>query len=253
MPDLQHPVFQAQDAALSLLFTCPILSQAKLCGGTALARAYLGHRVSYDLDFFLPSPFDPIAFGVQMKQAGLKATALDIVEDPHRANQWHGFVSVNGQKVKVSAVEDAYYDVYPRVEATIGALTVPTEPIEGLYHRKLLTVSHSGGEEGVATGGRQTARDLFDLWVLSQEVAPIRAFMETLPYDYPFPAFEDGIYSMPWFGLVQEFSELAAAPRWKQGQDIGVVREHLFKEIGFVAEEQNDLDEPDAPKKGLRP
>ena len=32
-------------------------STAKLCGGTALDRCWLGHRMSWDLDFFLPGGF----------------------------------------------------------------------------------------------------------------------------------------------------------------------------------------------------
>ncbi|MEK7680250.1 MAG: nucleotidyl transferase AbiEii/AbiGii toxin family protein [Deltaproteobacteria bacterium] len=31
-----------------------------LIGGTALARCYLQHRASYDLDFFVNARFDPL-------------------------------------------------------------------------------------------------------------------------------------------------------------------------------------------------
>jgi len=31
-----------------------LMAQIKLCGGTALSRFYLQHRISYDLDFFVP-------------------------------------------------------------------------------------------------------------------------------------------------------------------------------------------------------
>ncbi len=47
-------LYQLQEDVLERLQTMgdPQFEQAKLCGGTALARCWLDHRVSYDLDFF---------------------------------------------------------------------------------------------------------------------------------------------------------------------------------------------------------
>lgn len=230
---LHHPIYALQDQAASILTTLPSLAGGKLCGGTALARCYLHHRVSFDLDFFLPTPFDPVAFGQQLKQAGFKAKALDVVQDAQRANQWHGFLVFGQDRLKLSAVEDAYFDVYPAIAGTMGSTSIRTEAIEGLYHRKLLTITHTGGDGMTATGGRQTARDLFDLWVLSQAVAPLTEFMATLPYDYPLPAFEDGLDCMPWFDLIPELKEIQTAPEWQHGKDMEVVRKRLFLDLGI--------------------
>lgn len=236
------PIYRVQDAALTRLMELPILRQAKLCGGTALARCYLDHRVSYDLDLFLPAPFDPVAFAVALKQAGLKARALEMVVDDTRANQWHGMLLLGDAKLKLSAVEDAYFEVYPSVEMSIGGTPVRTESVEGLYHRKLLTITHASPDGVTATGGRQTARDLFDLWVLSQKVSPLQDFIATVPYDYPLAAFEDGLDNMDWFGLVQEFQQIQAAPQWQSGCDVAVVRKHLFSQLGVDEDEDEDAE-----------
>ena len=46
-------------------------AQAKLCGGTAMSRCWLGHRVSYDLDFFLPEGFDAGRMATKLKTANV--------------------------------------------------------------------------------------------------------------------------------------------------------------------------------------
>lgn len=251
LPD--DPIHRLQEAAARRLRTLPSLAPAKLCGGTALARCHLGHRVSYDLDWFLPAPFDPVAFGMQLKRAGFRARALDVVVDDRRANQWHGWLNLEGQDLKVSAVEDAYFDVYPAVEATLGDVPVRTESVEGLYHRKLLTVTHASPDGVTATGGRQTARDLFDLWALSTSVAPLRTFVDTLPYDYPLAAFEDGLDCMPWFDLAPGFQELRVAPEWAAGGDVETVRRHLFGQLGIDVDAEMEAALSRPPPKPPRP
>ena len=46
-------------------------AQAKLCGGTAMSRCWLGHRVSVDLDFFLPEGFDAGRMATKLKTANV--------------------------------------------------------------------------------------------------------------------------------------------------------------------------------------
>jgi len=62
-----------------------------LCGGTALSRCWLGHRVSYDLDFFLPEGFDARKMATALKDAGISFETRDIVDDLSKANQLHGY------------------------------------------------------------------------------------------------------------------------------------------------------------------
>lgn len=227
-------LYALQDAVFALL--CGMndaqFAKAKLCGGTALARFWLHHRVSYDLDFFLPEGFSAFKLSSAIKRAGIALTVLDLVDGLKVANQLRGTIRHQGSELKVSFIEDAYYDVYPLLERKLGTEIVNTEALDGLYHRKLRTVCGHVADGECPDGGRQTSRDLFDLYVLSKECCSILDFIKTLPYEFPTAAFCNGIASMPWFDLMQELAEINADTRWQEAQHIGFLQDALFNEIG---------------------
>lgn len=227
-------LYALQEAVLARLQTLPDsqLALAKLCGGTALSRCWLDHRISYDLDFFFQHGFKAADLAVSLKQAGIAYEATDLVDDPHKANQLHGYVTHEGQQLKVSFVEDAYFELFPALVEPFGALSVRTEEIAGLYHRKLRTVAGNADAGDSFAGGRQTARDLFDLYVLSQTHMPLNAFMASLPYPFPSAAFGNGLANMPWFDLMDELAEIICDSRWKQAKDIACLQNALFEQIG---------------------
>lgn len=210
---------------------------AKLCGGTALSRCWLEHRLSYDLDFFLPHGFRAANMAAALKKSGIAYETKDIVDDPRKANQLHGYILHDGQSLRVSFIEDAYFETFPVVERAFGGRTARTEEIPGLYHRKLRTVAgHGDGEEEDSfAGGRQKARDLFDLHVLSSCFMPIREFIESLPYPFPSGAFDNGLASMPWFDLMDELEEIICAPEWDQAKDVYFLQNALYAQIGANA------------------
>ena len=219
-------------------------SVAKLCGGTALSRCWLNHRISYDLDFFLPEGFRARNLAVALKMAHIEYETKDIVDDLRKANQLHGFVVLNEKRLKVSFIEDAYFDLYPVVEMPFGNTTVRTEQVEGLYHRKLRTVSGNASTGESSEGGRQTARDLFDLYVLSQTIMPLRPFMESLPYPFPSEAFDNGLANMPWFELMEELAEIACHPKWSQVKDVSFLQNALYEQIGAAIVLSEDVVPP---------
>jgi hypothetical protein len=229
-------IYPLQDAVLGRLQSMndPQLAVAKLCGGTALSRCWLGHRVSFDLDFFLPEGFKAGALAVAMKKSGIDFQTRDIVDDLKKANQLHGYVSHAGGRLKVSFVEDAYFKLFPAVEKIFGSGVVRTEEIPGLYHRKLRTVAGHGAEGDSFAGGRQTARDVFDLYVLSQVFKPLAEFMASLPYAFPAMAFNNGLASMPWYDLVDELGEIVCADEWAHARDVTFLQNALYEQIGAV-------------------
>lgn len=235
----EETIYQLQEAVLLRLqaMNDPQLSVAKLCGGTALSRCWLRHRVSFDLDFFLPEGFKAGEMAVSMKMAGINFRASEIVDDLKRANQLHGYVSHDGKLLKLSFVEDAYFKLFPPVEKSFGARLVRTEEIPGLYHRKLRTVAGHGAAGDSFEGGRQTARDLFDLYVLSQAFKPLEEFMASLPYDFPAAAFNNGLASMPWYDLADELGEIACADEWSHARDVAFLQNALYQQIGAIAVE----------------
>jgi hypothetical protein len=229
---------QDRAAALVLPHMTDVMVQSKLCGGTALSRFYLQHRISYDLDFFIPpsSSFDAQAMANHLASK-VKLFNLELTHDAVKADQLHFAVLAGDEPIKLSFVEDMYSDVFPAVKSAmlIEGVALSTESIEGLYHRKLRTVVGWADSDSVApAGGRQTARDMFDLYVLSQSAQPLKQFIQALPYAFPATAFEDGLARMPWFDLSAELGETIAAPRWQAATDVEVLRSYLYAQIGMT-------------------
>ena len=242
--DPKRELYQLQEGILVQLQNIgdPQFSSAKLCGGTALDRCWLGHRLSYDLDFFLPQGFGAGKLAVALKKAGVEYETTDIVDSLDRANQLHGYVLQGARRLKVSFVEDAYFDLFPPITSPFGGVTVRTECVEGLYHRKLRTVSGHASHGDPVEGGRQKARNVFDLYVLSRKVMPIRPFIVLLPYAFPAAAFENGLVSMPWFDLVDELAQIICDPEWEQARDIEFLQNALYLEIGANVVLEDDPD-----------
>ncbi len=190
-----------------------------LAGGTALARCYLQHRASYDLDFFVNTRFDPALIQRRFSSAGVALQMVGIVNDPMFAVQLHGTADADGGPLKVSIVEDIYSGMFPL--ATIDGIR--TETIEGLYHRKIRTITGSG--EGTISstgrtahaGARHTARDLFDLYVLSSEIRPLMEFVRAInKYGAAVPEalLISGLRKIRWIELMDEFGMLQMAERY---------------------------------------
>jgi len=190
-----------------------------LVGGTALARCYLQHRASYDLDFFVNARFDPVVVQRRLSNARVKLRMVEFVNDQMFAAELHGVADVDGEPLRISIVEDIYADMFP--VKTVD--DIRTEAIEGLYHRKIRTITGSG--EGVASstgrtvqaGARQTARDLFDLYVLSKEIKPLLEFVREINRHgagVPESLLISGLRKVRWMELMDEFEMLEVAERY---------------------------------------
>jgi hypothetical protein len=227
------------DHALAVLCAAApeLLGRMKLCGGTALSRFHLHHRLSFDLDFFHPPGFDAQEALAALHTGSLRIENLRITHDVVKADQLHFDLVMDQGRVKASMIEDVYAEVFPAMESGLafGGVKVMTEAIEGLYHRKLRTIVGSAGQEAQApSGGRQTARDLFDLYVLSIVVQPLLPFAEALPYIFPTQAFYEGLANMPWFEIAGELEGVISAPEWKAGCDVKVLQTHLYAQLGMI-------------------
>lgn len=221
-------VYKAQDAVLKKVFAN--LNQLGiphciLAGGTALARYYLHHRVSYDLDFFVAGRFSTERLLVQLSKVGIAMHDVQIEEGGSYVTQLHGYTDAPGSIIKISFVEDVYEGMWP----TKMFGHVITEKVEGLYHRKLRTISGNGyGKE--TKGARQTARDLFDTFVLSKKVKPLHSFIEEINAagaNFPQDAFCANVFSMPWMDLMDEFDNLERLPPYDSTTFMKDVRDEL--------------------------
>jgi hypothetical protein len=212
-------LYAAQDSLLQKVFGSradlfgdrPVI----LAGGTALARFYLEHRVSYDLDFFVDGEFHPERLLKQLERQEIRLDDISMVAPGGTyATQLHGYAkTAHGYPVKISFVEDFLAGSFDTVKVGQGVLT---EEVSGLYCRKLRTIAGAGQGEtatGAPTniGGRQTARDLFDIYVLSQDVQPLWEFVEEINQfggNLSEEAVLRGLHDIPWKDLMDELDQM---------------------------------------------
>lgn len=224
-------LYTAQDAVLDTVFSNTIklgVPNIILGGGTALARFYLHHRVSYDLDFFVGGSYSPEKLSITLGQIGIILNDVQIESGGQFAHQLHGYADVKGTMVKMSFVEDVYEGMWPK--KVFG--NVITEEIGGLYHRKLRTISGSGYGK-ITKGARQTARDLFDAYVLNKQIQPAHEFLtESNQHGANFPAdaFCANLLGMPWIDLMDEFEGLELLSPYLGTTLIGDVKPALTNE-----------------------
>jgi len=201
-----------------------------LCGGTALARCYLQHRVSYDLDFFMNARFDPQVLLKQLNEdAGIQVEDAVIDHRDGIAVQIHGMTRVDDFPLKISFIEDVYDGMFPTVWKDMGNASVLTDDLDGLMHRKLRTISGAGlGVSGRPEGGRQAARDLFDIYVLSTTYKPVSRFIAEINKhgaNFPVESYEVGVKSLDWLALLDDFDEIETIAPFSV--DVRAIRKEL--------------------------
>ena len=215
---------KTQDQVLAVVFRrlAPLLKGCEIIlgGGTALACFYLHHRVSYDLDFFLANTFDPIVLNRRLETSGLQMEILGTESGGTLAAQLHGTLKVpEGEQINVSFVEDVFAGMF----ATVDIDGVRTEVIDGLYHRKLRTVAGTGvtlsrAGRTLGQGHRQTARDLYDLYILDTRIEPLEKFILRInEHGAGFPAdiFRQNLAAMAWLELIDECEMLEVLPHFE--------------------------------------
>ena len=153
-----------------------------LAGGTALSLYYFQHRESYDLDFFTKNfsrvKIEEIMFGLS-KDIELKA-ALEGEENKQGFAKMlvYSLIIDENSALKIDFLEDVYRLLKPlRVIDGIPMLT-----IEDVYFRKILTACGSMATvdpigRSAFIGGRQEAKDFFDLYFLSKTFMPLSSFV----------------------------------------------------------------------------
>ena len=203
-------LYRAQEQFLGLMGEAePLGLGIILCGGTALARVYLHHRVSYDLDFFVEGAFDPDRLAVALARLGVVLEDVQMESGGRFVHQLVGFTAMHDVRLKVSFIEDSYAGMFPNARMLVGETPFRVEAMDGLYHRKLRTVSGSGNGDR-PTDGRQAARDLFDLFILDS-VHSIPQFVPAINRhgaNFPLKAFLAGLAAMPWIEMMDDFAQM---------------------------------------------
>ncbi|TAM35449.1 hypothetical protein EPN54_06165 [bacterium] len=176
---LMDKIIEIRDEVLNKLVNK--LEGFYLAGGTALSLFYFQHRESYDLDFFTKN-FSRV--NVEEIMSGLsKDMGLEIELSGEQNKQGFARMMVysliidDNCSLKIDFVEDVYKLLKPLKEAN----RIPVLAIEDIYMRKILTACGSiptidSFGRGSFAGGRQEAKDFFDLYFLSKTFMPLSSF-----------------------------------------------------------------------------
>ena len=137
---------ESAQTALAVLGKSKILSKCYLAGGSALALC-LGHRKSFDFDFYTRSNFSAENIAVALSKIGKFETTL--LEPPHTL-----LGIFNGVRFSLFL-----YD-YPLIGITTNYQTVTVAGLQDIAAMKLSAIA-----------GRATKRDYVDIYVISQSIS----------------------------------------------------------------------------------
>lgn len=144
-----------------------------LAGGTALSLFYFHHRESYDLDFFTKEFSKKRIEEIISKISDYTRTKVDLMAEQSSRNKAKMLIynlPVNKEySLKIDFIEDIYRILRPQIIIN----DIPVLSKEDIYLRKIFaacgsyqTIDDSG--KNIFLGGRQDAKDFFDLYHLSR-------------------------------------------------------------------------------------
>ena len=155
--------FKTLPASAQRIFTRlgrePLIQRFYLAGGSA-AALHLGHRISADLDFFTPDPFDPAALTSRLEVIGA------VTVQQQGADTFIGLVG----RTQVSF----FYYGYPLLER-------PTM-FRGVRIASLLDIALM---KITAIGQRGRRRDFVDLYCICQAGHDLEGLLKLVPEKYP--------------------------------------------------------------------
>lgn len=168
-----------------------------LCGGTTLSLFYFDHRESEDLDFFTQKfSFERVQWIIESlkKRLGCEIELEESLSEKDRARMMVFYMRQDENFIKIDFVED----VFPLIGKFKRIEDINTLSIEDIYIRKIYAASglRAGLDETGQSkfiGGRQEAKDLFDLYYLSKNFLSLSEFVNK----YCDQALKEGV--IRWF------------------------------------------------------
>lgn len=213
-----------------------------LVGGTALSLYYFHHRESLGLDFFT-TDYSKKRVGeiAAFLSTSLKKKINLMAEQPKKGKARISVYSVpidRKESLKIDFVED--YVGLTKPPKYINGINVAS--LEDIYIKKVYTIAGTSHEEDltgrkVSRGGRQTAKDFFDLYCLSH------TFMRLSEFSFKFcdRLTREGI--IRWFhsyGRLDMKTGLLEL-ELKKAVDYRDMERHFKQEIKAILEKEADL------------
>jgi len=176
---MSEVIFKAQARVLKEL--AGKIDDFYLVGGTALSQFYFHHRQSLDLDFFTQE-FSRQRV-VEIIELLKKATAKDAKLIGENLSKSKVEIMVYSLKLsqKDSLKLDFVRDVLPLINPTMVVNGIKILSLEDIYLRKIYAVGGAIAQTDqvgrkITIGGRQEAKDLFDIYFLSHTFMRLSEF-----------------------------------------------------------------------------
>lgn len=161
-------------------------SSFALTGGTALELYYLHHRFSFDLDLFSPAYNHKeieklVSYFSDCLKRKIKFEAEFISSSHAKVRFYTMKVPKSDRPLKIDFVEDVIFKS-PVIRKFKG---VPVYDVENTYFQKICAVTGTSLREDEIgreiTQGRNEARDVFDIYMLSKKIKPLHVFLKGIP------------------------------------------------------------------------
>jgi len=247
--DIQKLYAAQEKAYLAIIDAAPDAQQEfVLIGGTPLARCWLGHRVSFDLDFAVNPACQILDDIHQIFKRKKNINTSRVVINPEIYGQLFYDIKIDGISIQFSFVEDRSYKYFKSKHTYMGETRIKTVDLDTLYFNKVRALS--GDFEGAE---RVKIRDAFDLLALSKKYMRLNLFLDELESKFKFfskDMFLDRLASFPWHQVSGQ--EIFPYEPWTEYTDIGILQSELCLEAGFLPK-KNDYwkiteDEDDGPR-----
>ena len=210
-----------------------------LGGGTALSRAYFHHRQSFDLDFFsLEFNRKKILALIEFLSGALKKKFKLIREQTNKDKVRIMIFSAALDKTKSLKI-DFIEDYIKRLKPAKQVDGVWVFALEDIYLRKVYAITGTAEAvdltgRRVGIGGRQEARDFFDLYFLSHTFMNLSNFA----FKYCGIAMQEAL--IRWFRTYSRMDIKAGLLELKTKNkfDYREMESHFKREIGRLLEKQ---------------
>lgn len=213
-----------------------------LAGGTALSLIYLSHRQSDDLDFFTQEFYvERVREIVELLRKSTNKNITLVSENLSKLNAEIMVYNVEVSK-EIFLKIDFVRDVLPLLKPVKLHKGVNVLSMEDIYLRKIFTVSGLPIKEDEIgrkrfMGGRQEAKDLFDIYFLSKEFSGLSDFIDK----YCDQVLKEGV--IRWFRTFKRMEMKADLADIKTEKTITFrdIDRHLDEEIKKILEKEIDL------------
>jgi len=234
---MRHNIISFQNKVLKALSNK--IDDFYLAGGTALSLYYFHHRESLDLDFFTKEFSRARIFEVAEFLSHSLKRKVELMAEESRKNRikmliWS--IAIDKKSfLKVNFVQD--YLGLIRPPKPVNGIKILS--LEDIYMRKIYAISGTTqttdliGRE-ITQGGRQTAKDLFDLYCLSQIFMKLSDFS----FKYGNQLLREGI--IRWFRTYSRMDMKTGLLelKLKKNVDYSEIERHFKKEINEIIDKE---------------